>query len=65
MFGRVKQVSRNVGPSLARSREAHFNCPNRRACSRANRVRAVTACRAMIDFIRDRSEIGYEIFDQV
>ena len=24
-----------LGPSLARSREAHFACPNRRACSQA------------------------------
>ena len=27
---------RALGPSLARSREAHFACPNRRACSQAN-----------------------------
>ena len=47
LFGRVKRVSREraserrsregqrKGPSLARSREAHFVCPNRRACSQA------------------------------
>ena len=27
------------GPSLARSREARFTCPNRRACSQATRDR--------------------------
>ena len=26
-----------LGPSLARSREAHFACPNRRACSQAKK----------------------------
>ena len=44
LFGRVKRVSREraserrsrKGPSLARSREAHFACLNRRACSQAN-----------------------------
>ena len=37
LFGRVKRVSReHGGPSLARSREARFACPNRRACSQAN-----------------------------
>ena len=45
LFGRVKRVSREraserqslegLGPSLARSREARFACPNRRACSQA------------------------------
>ena len=35
LFGRVKRVSRERGPSLARSREARFACPNRRACSQA------------------------------
>ena len=30
LFGRVKRAS---APSLARSREARFACPNRRACS--------------------------------
>ena len=46
-FGRVKRVSREraseqrsregqrKGSSLARSREAHFACPNRRACPQA------------------------------
>ena len=51
LFGRVKRVSREraseqasgeaargLGPSLARSREAHFARPNRRACSQANRA---------------------------
>ena len=48
LFGRMKRVSREraserrsregqrKGPSLARSREARFACPNRRACSQAN-----------------------------
>ena len=40
LFGRVKRVSRERAserrsPSLARSREARFACPNRRACSHA------------------------------
>ena len=53
LFGRVKRVSREraserrsregqsnpfLGPSLARSREARFACPNRRACSQAKLV---------------------------
>ena len=47
LFGRVKRVSRerasgeaarDLGPSLARSREAHFARPNRRACLQANRA---------------------------
>ena len=46
LFGRVKRVSRECAseqrsregpaPSLARSREAHFAYPNRRACSQAS-----------------------------
>ena len=45
LFERVKRVSRErasseaargLGPSLARSREARFACPNRRACSQAS-----------------------------
>ena len=52
LFGRVKRVSRECaserrssegqrkGPSLARSREAHFACPNRRACSQANSMQS-------------------------
>ena len=44
LFGRAKRVSRErtsegrsrEGPSLARSREASFARPNRRACSQAN-----------------------------
>ena len=40
LFGRVKRVSQERAsgrrsPSLARSREACFACPNRRACSQA------------------------------
>ena len=40
LFGRVKRASERqslegLGPSLARSREARFACPNRRACSQA------------------------------
>ena len=51
LFGRVKRVSREraseqasgeaargLSPSLARSREAYFARPNRRACSQANRA---------------------------
>ena len=30
------------GPSLARSREARFACPNRRACSKASLMQAAT-----------------------
>ena len=40
LFGRVKRVSRER-PSFARSREARFACPNRRACSQASRVKDV------------------------
>ena len=36
LFGRMKRVS------LARSREAHFACPNRRACSQASHLTATT-----------------------
>ena len=42
LFGRAKRTAREraserrSGPSLARSREASFACPNRRACSQAN-----------------------------
>ena len=37
LFGRGKRAAkpRGAGPSLARSREARFACPNRRACSQA------------------------------
>ena len=36
LFGREKGVSSLLDPSLARSREAHFAYPKRRACSQAN-----------------------------
>ena len=41
LFGRVKRVSRERGPSLVRSREARFACPNRGACSQAIRKGAI------------------------
>ena len=31
-------LARTRGPSLAHSREVHFACPNRRACSQANKL---------------------------
>ena len=34
---------RNPGPSLERSREAHFACPNRRACSQASKTATALA----------------------
>ena len=33
-----------LSPSLARFREAHFGCPNRRACSQASVIRLYGTC---------------------
>ena len=52
LFGRVsrERAGENcsfLSPSLARSREAHFACPNRRVCSRAKSSLAVRCRRRL------------------
>ena len=53
LFGRVKRISRELAserrsregpPSLARSREVHFACPNRRVCSQGIRQSPINRC---------------------